>query len=127
MKTKQTIEKIERLLNIIKSNCNESVYMDAYLMSSDGHYDEKSGAYAISLLSYKNGSPSDAGVELNSLYDIAKAKAKELSLSFDFTMWDAMVYTAKAFSIHWATVNGDLETAVTIAVEDMAYNFSDTL
>ena len=120
MKTKQTIEKIERLLDIIKSNCNESVYMDAYLMSSDGHYDEKSGAYAISLLSYKNGSPSDAGVELNSLYDIAKAKAKELSLSFDFTMWDAMIYTAKAFSIHWATVNGDLETAVTIAVEDMA-------
>ena len=127
MKTKQTIEKIERLLDIIKSNCNESVYMDAYLMSSDGHYDEKSGTYAISLLSYKNGSPSDAGVELNSLYDIAKAKAKELSLSFDFTMWDAMVYTAKAFSIHWATVNGDLETAVTIAVEDMAYNFGDTL
>ena len=81
MKTKQTIEKIERLLDIIKSNCNESVYMDAYLMSSDGHYDEKSGAYAISLLSYKNGSPSDAGVELNSLYDIAKAKTKALSLS----------------------------------------------
>ena len=87
MKTKQTIEKIERLLDIIKSNCNESVYMDAYLMSSDGHYDEKSGAYAISLLSYKNGSPSDAGVELNSLYDIAKAKAKELSTSQCGILW----------------------------------------
>lgn len=116
--------KIKQMLDIIKSNCDTKDYVEALLIASDGHYDETSGAYVLSTLSYPNGSPKDAGVELNTLYEITKAKVEELGLSFPFTPWDAMVYTARAFSVHWATVGGDLEIAVTIAVEDMAHSFT---
>lgn len=116
-------DKLERILDIVKSKCDEKTYLDVCLIANEGHYDEKSGAYALSLLDYRNGSPQDAGVELDSLYEISKAKMEELGLDFHFTKWDAMVYTAMSFSIHWATVGGDLETAVTIAVENMAYTF----
>lgn len=116
-------DKIKQMLDIIKFNCNEKTYVEALLVVNDGHYDETSGEYALSTLDYRNGSPEDAGVELNSLYEITKAKVEELGLSFSFTPWDAMVFVSKAFSVHWSTVAGDLETAVTIAVEDMASLF----
>lgn len=116
-------DKIKYMLDIIKSNCNEKAYIEALLIVNDGHYDETSGAYVLSTLHYRNGSPEDAGVELSSLYEITKAKAEELGLSFSFTPWDAMVFVSKAFSVHWATVGGDLETAVTVAVEDMSSLF----
>ena len=115
--------KIKRLLDIIKSNCDTQTYVDALLLVNDGHYDETSGAYELSILQYRNGSPKDAGVELETLYEITKAKAEELNLPISFSPWDAMVFVSKAFSIHWSTVAGDLETAVTIAVEDMDSTF----
>ena len=116
-------QKIKQMLDIIKSNCDTRTYVDALLLVNDGHYDDVSGAYVLSTLSYPNGSPKEAGVELNTLYDITKAKAEELGLPISFSPWDAMVFVSKAFSIHWSTVAGDLETAVTIAVEDMASTF----
>lgn len=116
-------QKIKQMLDIIKSNCDTRTYVDALLLVNDGHYDDVSGAYELSVLQYRNGSPKDAGVELNTLYEITKAKAEELGLLISFNPWDAMVFVSKAFSIHWSTVSGDLETAVTIAVEDMASTF----
>ena len=116
-------QKIKQMLDIIKSNCDTRTYVDALLLVNDGHYDDVSGAYVLSTLSYPNGCPKEAGVELNTLYDITKAKAEELGLPISFNPWDAMVFVSKAFSIHWSTVAGDLETAVTIAVEDMASTF----
>lgn len=116
-------QKIKQMLDIIKSNCDTRTYVDALLLVNDGHYDETSGAYELSTLSYPNGSPKEAGVELDTLYEITKAKAEELGLPISFSPWDAMVFVSKAFSIHWSTVSGDLETAVTIAVEDMASTF----
>ena len=115
--------KIKRLLDIIKSNCDTKSYVEALLLVNDGHYDDVSGAYELSVLHYRNGSPKDAGVELDTLYEITKAKAEELGLPISFNPWDAMVFVSKAFSIHWSTVAGDLEAAVTIAVEDMASTF----
>ena len=116
-------QKIKQMLDIIKSNCDTRTYVDALLLVNDGHYDDVSGAYELSVLQYRNGSPKDAGVELETLYEITKAKAEELGLPISFNPWDAMVFVSKAFSIHWSTVSGDLETAVTIAVEDMASTF----
>ena len=116
-------QKIKQMLDIIKSNCDTRTYVDALLLVNDGHYDDVSGAYKLSILQYRNGSPKDAGVELDTLYEITKAKAEELGLPISFSPWDAMVFVSKAFSIHWSTVSGDLETAVTIAVEDMASTF----
>ena len=116
-------QKIKHMLDIIKSNCDTRTYVDALLLVNDGHYDDVSGAYELSVLQYRNGSPKNAGVELDTLYEITKAKAEELGLPISFSPWDAMVFVSKAFSIHWSTVAGDLETAVTIAVEDMASTF----
>ena len=116
-------QKIKQMLDIIKSNCDTRTYVDALLLVNDGHYDDVSGAYELSVLQYRNGSPKDAGVELDTLYEITKAKAEELGILTSFSPWDAMVFVSKAFSIHWSTVAGDLETAVTIAVEDMASTF----
>lgn len=116
-------QKIKQMLDIIKSNCDTKSYVEALLLVNDGHYDDVSGAYVLSTLSYQNGSPKDAGVELETLYEITKAKAEELGLPISFSLWDAMVFVSKAFSVHWSTVAGDLETAVTIAVEDMASTF----
>ena len=116
-------QKIKQMLDIIKSNCDTKSYVEALLLVNDGHYDDVSGAYELSVLQYRNGSPKDAGVELETLYEITKAKAEELGLPISFNPWDAMVFVSKAFSIHWSTVAGDLETAVTIAVEDMASTF----
>ena len=116
-------QKIKQMLDIIKSNCDTRTYVDALLLVNDGHYDDVSGAYELSVLQYRNGSPKDAGVELETLYEITKAKAEELGLPISFNPWGAMVFVSKAFSIHWSTVAGELETAVTIAVEDMASTF----
>ena len=116
-------EKIKRILNLVKDECSEKTYVEAFLVANDGHYDEESGAYVVSHLEYRNGSPKDAGVDVDTLDEIVKSKCEELGQSFTYTKWDAMVYVARAFSVHWSTVERDLETAVTLAVEDMADTF----
>ena len=116
-------EKLRKILDLVKTNCDDGTYMEAYLIASGGHYDDKSGAHALSQMHYRNGSPKEAGIELNSLYGIVKARAAELAIDTVFTNWDAMVYVAKAFSVHWISVAGDLETAVTLALEEMVSVF----
>ena len=113
-------DKISAIMGMLRGKCDAHTYMDVYLYANDGHYDEWSAQTLVTSLEYRNGSPVDVGLTPQNARELASAKATEMGLVLDISEWDAYAEIAKAMAIHWNSYGGELDTAVTMAVEHMA-------
>lgn len=113
-------DKISAIMGMLRGKCDPATYMDVYLYANDGHYDRWSAETLVSSLEYRNGSPSDVGLTPQGAKDLAMAKADEMGLGLTVSEWDAYAEIAKAMSVHWNSYGGELDNAVTMAVEHMA-------
>ena len=120
LKGKTMDDKIAAIMGMLRGKCDARTYMDVYLYANDGHYDEWSAQTLVTSLEYRNGSPVDVGLTPQNARELASAKATEMGLALDISGWDAYAEIAKAMAIHWNSYGGELDTAVTMAVEHMA-------
>ena len=113
-------DKISAIMGMLRGKCDAHTYMEVYRYANDGHYDEWSAQTLVTSLEYRNGSPVDVGLTPQNARELASAKATEMGLVLDISEWDAYAEIAKAMSVHWNSYGGELDTAVTMAVEHMA-------
>ena len=112
-------EKISAVLGMLKGKCDPKAYMEAYLYANGWHHDEWSARALMDMLEYRGSRPEEMGINPRMSKDLIMAKAAETGIALDISEWDAYAEIASAMSVHWLTVNGDLDDAVTVAMEHL--------
>lgn len=110
-------EKLYTILGMLKNHCEKDAFLKAYVYAHDNLYDEWSANEIISSLSFDRKVFDDMDITPDTAKELIEAKAKELNISILISPWNAYVEIAKAIAIHFATFDGDLDTAITLATE----------